>query len=460
MRYLPMLFIALCATAYAQESETTEELRREVRELRRMVEDLRSELRTVRDGAGPQASSAVPPGETGRTSAEPAAQDAKRSADPRALGVRWDSGLRFTSENKDFNVKFGGRLNNDWYTGDMDGADFPSGTRFRRARLRLNGTVFEDAIFDWQYEFAGGSGGGFRNMMVGYTGWDAADIQVGQFKEPFALEFMTCADHMTFMERSPLDTLAPHRATGLLFGKEILDGRMIWAAGLYIPSDDFGDGEENDQTGGDWDAAARVTGVPWREDGGSKLLHLGLAFNHREWGGDPFRLRARGAFARGDFLVDTGHFAADAADTAGFEAALVLDAFSLQGEYARMFTDTPLGGGDEYPAWYVQASYFLTGEHRPYKGGKFAQIKPLRPFGRDGGPGAWEFALRYGGLDLTATPVPGAPGGMLHDISAGLNWYLNENLRAMINYIHAETENRLPADRTANIYQARFELSF
>jgi phosphate-selective porin OprO/OprP len=87
----------------------------------------------------------------------------------------------------------------------------------------------------------------------------------------------------------------------------------------------------------------------------------------------------------------------------------------------------------------------LTGEHRKYKpsAGAFSRVKPKKNYGFGGGPGAWEVAVRYSALDLNDS---GVTGGTLSDISAGLNWYLNPNMKIMWNYVHAEVGSVGQAD--------------
>jgi phosphate-selective porin OprO/OprP len=85
----------------------------------------------------------------------------------------------------------------------------------------------------------------------------------------------------------------------------------------------------------------------------------------------------------------------------------------------------------------VQAGYYLTGEHRRYKtrAGAFDRQKPKSIFGKDGGKGAWEIALRYSTLDLNDGPVLG---GKEDNLTLALNWYLNPATRLMINLVHAD----------------------
>jgi phosphate-selective porin OprO/OprP len=116
--------------------------------------------------------------------------------------------------------------------------------------------------------------------------------------------------------------------------------------------------------------------------------------------------------------------------------------------------DTPDGSDPSFSGYYAYASYFLTGEHRAYKNssGTFDRVKPKTNFGK-GGTGAWEVALRYSGLDLNDAPIQG---GELEDITFGLNWYLNPNVRAMFNYVLAD----LDTVGNADIVQLRFQIDF
>ena len=66
---------------------------------------------------------------------------------------------------------------------------------------------------------------------------------------------------------------------------------------------------------------------------------------------------------------------------------------------------------------------------------------PSRPFSLTGGSwGAWELALRYSDTNLnwhptqlaTTTQLAGILGGDERDLSFGVNWYLNRNVRLMM----------------------------
>jgi phosphate-selective porin OprO and OprP len=59
-----------------------------------------------------------------------------------------------------------------------------------------------------------------------------------------------------------------------------------------------------------------------------------------------------------------------------------------------------------------------------------------------GGWGAWEIAGRYSVVDLNdqlGTPS-GVAGGKQTIYTAGLNWYVNRNIRFMFNYLHGTVD--------------------
>jgi phosphate-selective porin OprO/OprP len=211
-----------------------------------------------------------------------------------------------------------------------------------------------------------------------------------------------------------------------------------------------------------------LTGLPWYEDEGTRLLHLGVAYSHRNPDGASVRYRQRPEAHLAHRYLDTESESgcritdarADDVDLFGLESALVLGRFSLQAEYIKSMVDTTLGGDFDFDGYYIYGSYFLTGEHRPYKlgSGEFGRVKPKRNFslGNDGGWGAWEIALRYSTLDLNDGLIRG---GQEDNWTVGLNWYLTPNSRLMLNYVHADVEHDF-YDGDLDILQTRVQVDF
>ena len=54
-----------------------------------------------------------------------------------------------------------------------------------------------------------------------------------------------------------------------------------------------------------------------------------------------------------------------------------------------------------------------------------------------GGIGVFELAARVSAIDLRAGPVRG---GAEQDLSLGINWYPDDNVRLMADYVHARTD--------------------
>ncbi len=136
-------------------------------------------------------------------------------------------------------------------------------------------------------------------------------------------------------------------------------------------------------------------------------------------------------------VVNTGQIPADDADIVGLEAAAVFGPFSVQAEYITSLVSSDAAEDPVFSGYYVYGSYFLTGESRKYKpgSGAFSRITPRSEFHlTEGGAGAWELALRCASVDLTDEDIEG---GEPSDITLGVNWHLNPNVRVMFNYVYA-----------------------
>lgn len=386
---------------------------------------------------------------------QPVLAEDKKDTD---LKLYWNNGIRFNTTDKAFSFKFGGRIMNDWafmseedevraVVGELQDAT----TEFRRARLYISGAVYEKVIFKAQYDFAGGDPD-FKDVYLGLKKLPGVGtLKVGHFKEAFGLEELTSSKYITFMERSLPVIFAPSRNTGVGVSNTALNKRLTWAAGLFLDTDSYGDEEDDAENSAA--ATARITGLPWYQ-GKDRLLHLGLSYTNRDAKDDAVEYdQSPEAHLAPDF-VDTGSIVADSENRFGIEAALVHGPFSLQGEYMGANVETPDGSDPSFSGYYAYASYFLTGEHRAYKNstGTFDRVKPKTNFGK-GGTGAWEVALRYSELDLNDDPITG---GELQDITFGLNWYLNPNVRAMLNYVLTD----LDTIGNADIVQLRFQIDF
>lgn len=372
--------------------------------------------------------------------------------------VYWKDALRVESPDSDLKLKFGGRIQLDGAVFDARNGieelgDFDDDFEVRRARVYYSGTWREKLEFKTQIELSENNVEA-RDVYIGLRDIPIiGNIRLGHFKEPIGLNVLTSSNHLMFMERSlTTDAFQEGRNAGVMIHDSAFKKRMTWALGVFRDTDQFFNGEINDGIA----LTGRVTGLPWYEDRGAKLLHLGLAWRHYDPRGDAIRVLARPEAHLAPDLIDTGNIQADMLDILGLEFALIHGPFSVQGEFFQAFINRKNGLGElQFSTFYVEASYFLTGEHRNYltTDAAFGKLKPKNDFGKDGGWGAWEMAARYSYLDLNDDDING---GRLNNFSAGLNWYLNQYTRVLWNYVYIDPDD----SGQLHAFQMRLQISF
>jgi phosphate-selective porin OprO and OprP len=370
------------------------------------------------------------------SSASKKADAAAASGSDLDLAVRWRGAPEFSSADGNFKFKVRGRIMVDANFADQDfavtGVPDINATRFRRARLGVQGTVFKDINYILEVDF-NDNGVALTDAYMQYTGWPVG-VRIGQFKTFNTLEEMTSSNYITFMERAAFTDafgLGVRRiGVGAIYDK---NKHFTLAAGYFGGNAGEVAREESTAFG------ARATVAPINNE--TQTLHFGASVRERKAGdlsaASPlFRYRARGAdLSMADRFVDTG--SVGQSDTFwGLEAAVVLGSFSAQAEYGELSVDTPsfIAGNPTFEGWYVDASYFLTGERRPYDKGSFGRVKVKNPVWK-GGKGAWQIAGRYDVIDLSDNSgfVCAACGEQATWL-LGVNWYLNDYTRLMLNY--------------------------
>jgi phosphate-selective porin OprO/OprP len=381
-----------------------------------------------------------------------AAQAAKAAAAEDAnSGWReyWKEGFRVESEDGLFELKFGGRIHldaayvapdddlNDWAKANPSEDPLGSlrgfGAEVRRARLFMQGNLYEHGMFKLDFAFEGAEVEA-KDVWVGLRNLPLVGVaRAGHFIEPFSLERLTSSNFLTFTERSlPTNAFNPDRNLGIGFNSSVFDRRMTWAVGGFAEVDDDLR-EVSDQS--NYNITARVTGAPLYADEGRKLVHLGLSYSHKFINGD-ISFDSREVELSED-LVFTGDIPANGTDLLSLELATVLGSLSLQGEWMSSWVDQ-VGGPDLYfTGVYAQVSWFLTGENRPYRKCfcSFGRVKPKRRLAPAKGDwGAFELAARYSYLDLSDENIRG---GTQNNVTLGANWYLYSNLRLMANWVHS-----------------------
>ncbi len=152
-------------------------------------------------------------------------------------------GIQFKSSDNEFSAKIGGRVQLDsaWY--EEDGAEMGNGTEIRRARLYIQGHMFYDWGYKFQYDFTGSGKGGIKDAFLTYNGFDSIQLKAGNFKDPFMLQEQTSSKYVTFTERSLLDTFSSGRHLGVMASTK----HKHWTASAGF----FGDSVSIDERGKD-----------------------------------------------------------------------------------------------------------------------------------------------------------------------------------------------------------------
>ncbi len=358
-----------------------------------------------------------------------------------------------------------GRIHADYAVFDDDKNDHPDGATFRRMRLGFKGKFDNDVHYKAELDFGNkgaNDSASFKDVYLAYTGLEHANIKVGNFKPAYGLEELTSSNYITFIERSlPTGSFA----TSEIIGLQAYDGgdNYSWAVGVHNDKSTVKSTDDEAKS-----VVARATFAPIASSG--KTLHFGVSQAYRvpDSASDSvaFDTQAENSIQRLE-SAETGTISGvDSIHLTGLEAAGVYGPFSLQGEYFRNSIDRETADDITIGGWYTQASYFITGESRPYKAksGTFGRVKPKNNFSlKDGGWGAWELAARYSNIDLNDGVIAG---GEVDDITLGVNWYLTPNARLMANYIMVDTDSVAPsgsnvsADDDPNMFLVRAAIDF
>lgn len=322
------------------------------------------------------------------------------------------------------------------------------GTIVRSARIGAEGVMYEDFLWRLEVDFRGEEVR-LRGAYLEYIRLNPFRVMIGNVKEPMGLEWMSSRNRATFLERGPsLDAYKPDWDLGARL--ELRGSRYNLMTALMSGG---GLTRERTVTGG-YAFAGRATFAPYVS--GQNFTHLGLNASYRV---NSYAERIDGLFNRqysdirlrtrlGTRAIDGRFIGADdvldAVDITRYhaEAAFGFGSFSVQGELTQVDirrdffrNDITLGG------YYVQASYFLTGESRNYRPhrGNFGAVTPVRDFRPGFGPGAIELAVRYSRVDSIDDDYDG---GMMDHYTVALNWYLNRETRLMLNYIYLDAERQ------------------
>jgi len=387
--------------------------------------------------------------------------------------VYFKNGLKMRTADNEFQFQVGGRIMYDWAFFNEDSkfisafGNQQDGSRFRRARFFMAGQLYNTVQYKWDIDVDGGANGvTFKDMYISVPHIPVVgNFRVGHFKRPASLDSVTSSKYNTFIERSLTNTFFKTRNIGFAFFNQHLDQRLTWFTFLNKTS---GERPPDLRADGDWNVTTRVTGLPMISDDGKDWLHLGASYSYEAALNNLVRFQGARDTEITSHFPDTGSIDAKKYHIVGLEGALNLNQFGLQSEYVTTYVDRRDRPEGRLGAYYVQGTWYVTGEHRNYskKSGSVGRFKPKQNFSWDkdwskgNGLGAVQLAVRYAELDLNDGKA-GIAGGEQQSLTLGVNWELSPMSRVMYNYVTADYTSGIGADNGTLITNViRFQVDF
>ena len=345
-------------------------------------------------------------------------------------------------ETQQSSFEIGGRIQLDYnyfdgaYNANHDGS---AAQELFARRIR---TYVEGEYQDWDYklllEFAEDTAE-IVMARIRYSGFkNGPKLQLGKLREDISLDALTSSKHIALIERSSLaDTMSPYFRWGVSAYQYFPTTGLRYALGVY-KNDAFGSDAKDADDALDYAFSSRLT---WSNaPTAGRVLHAGLWFSERQMSDDTLSA----AFARGElretnvrlvnYAVGGDTVALDGLRQVGAEFAWQYDALLLQAEYAQRRLETTDStstlDGETYDGYYLQASYFLTGEQRSYSKGSAVFSQPK------GVANAWELAARISSMDASST----TQGTQAQTYTLGVSYYFNPKVKAMANLVHTEVD--------------------
>ena len=377
------------------------------------------------------------------------------------------------------------------------GPDLSSGSNFRRVYLGIQGKLFGDWSYNFNYDFGGSGGtetpGHIQSVYLQYDGLAPWAFRVGAYPPPANIEDGTGSADTIFLERNSPSNLQRGLAGGdgrdavtILYAGDRLFGAVSYTGGKAQDGAVFDEqqavlGRVSDLIYQDSDARLLVGAngtyifkLPDAVANGSAILATtpGATALNSVTLSDPPEITVD---SNGIKLANTGSLPANHVSQWGVETAGNFQNFYAQSGYYGFQVDrTPVAyktytsssksattitnpSDNSFSGWYVQASWVLTGESKGYNAatGAFTPPKPAEPFTLiNRGWGAWELAARYSDLNLndhaydasnvvtnwtgtgtkTYTYYNTVRGGDQRIATVGLNWYPNNAIRFALDY--------------------------
>ncbi len=377
------------------------------------------------------------------------------SAGPRGFSLRSADGKN--------QLRLRGTLHLDGRYLEGDDAGVVDTFQATRVRPTIEGTF--GGIYDFRFMPDFGQGRSvIQDAWVTARFNPSAQLTVGKFKSPVGLERLQGSGDIRWVQRAFPTALVPNRDIGLQLGGEVGGGRLSYQAAYLNGSTDVSSSETFTDTdiNDDKEYALRLFAQPFAESESFALrgLGFGVAGTYTDQAGNAtqpllpsFRSPGQATFFRYRAAGTTPGTIADGERTRiAPQAYYHFGGLGLMAEYtevsqdvSRVVTAGNRTGTVDTDAWQFAASYFLTGEEAAFRG-----FKPKTTFSPSEGTwGAFEVVARVQSLSVSDDAFAGGADSFADPLAAarqadswgvGLNWYLNENVKWLLDYEHTTFE--------------------
>ena len=388
--------------------------------------------------------------------------NAKKSA---ATVPSWKGAPQLEDKEEGWSFKPFGRLQYDvGHVGSPDGVS-NSGLGFsnelRRGRIGVEGSIPGGFGYKVEVDFADNAVE-VTDAFLSYAASKQVGIVIGQHNGFQSMEELTSSRFTSFMERAAFtDAFNFERRVGL--SATYASGIVLAQGGVFTDNiEDLADiGDDNNAVSID----GRLVVAP---KAGDTQLHFGASgASSRQWRRRRSRRNALPAtplcpHQRRALPRNPG---AQRAGGNQLRSGSGADPWPLPCRWRGPLARLPIpmtAGSPTYFGGYAELGYFLTGETRGYKGGRFDRTKVRNPVGK-GGAGAFQINLRYDYLDLNDD---GIVGGKQSGYEASLIWIPQDYVRFLLNYARLQYEDAAVAaadgdrDYGIDVIGARAQIDF
>jgi phosphate-selective porin OprO/OprP len=421
-------------------------------------------------------------------------------------------GFSIQSADQQFKLRLGTLLQADdreFLSPSNNGGSPGDGFELRRARIIFDGTVWGAFQFRIEPEFGsrtGGAGGtssttatlANASMNVDYL--QQLQFLAGRFKGPVGYERSQLVADNIWIENGLTQNLTTQYTQGFLVHGDADNNLVSYGAGANEGVRDNANGDFQGMIDNNYDFIGDVYLNPFVNSGLKDLKGLGFgvagSIGNRGSAGTAANAPLAAYTTPGQTNIltynttgATGKTVTQSEDGPGYRLAPVIyyynGPFGAYADYVessirvlRSVSGTGAGNGSrvatlQNEAWQVVGSYVLTGEDASYTG-----VKPKTDLNfREGTWGAFQLVARYGQMTFDSDyfsstgastgiggPIASQGPKVVTDIGVGLNWYLNSNVKAQLQYDNTSYTGGVlpvtPQNGDQNVFLTQLQLAF